>query len=120
MIKSFNDLEVYQLSYSIAIDIFTLSRSFPKEERYSLTDQMVRASRSIAANVAEGWGKRIYENDFKRHLVYAMGSLEETKVWLRFSIDCKYIGEEAFEQLERRLRECGGKLFKLYSNWKQF
>ena len=91
MIKTVSDLEVFKISYQLAMDIFHTTRSFPKEERYSLTDQIVRSSRSISANIAEGWGKRIYENEFKRHLIYAMGSLEETKVWLYFSRDCSYI-----------------------------
>jgi four helix bundle protein len=120
MIKSLADLDVYNISYILAVDMFNLTRSFPKEERYSLTDQLVRASRSVAANIAEGWGKRVYENEFKRHLVYAMGSLEETKVWLRFSKDCRYINDSQFEQFGARLNECGSKLFKLYTNWKQF
>ena len=56
---------MFKLSYQLAMDIFNITRNFPKEERYSLTDQVVRSSRSIAANIAEGWGKRIYENEFK-------------------------------------------------------
>jgi four helix bundle protein len=62
------------------MEIFQATRNFPKEERYSFTDQIVRASRSVAANIAEGWGKRPYENEFKKHLIYGMGSLEESKV----------------------------------------
>ena len=79
MIKSFFDLDVFKISYAFAMDIFTITRNFPKEEKYSLTDQLVRSSRSVSANIAEGWGRRVYENDFKKHLVYAMGSVEETK-----------------------------------------
>ena len=91
MIKAVSDIEVFNLSYSFAMDIFKTSRSFLREETYSLTDQIIRSSRSISANIAEGWGKRIYENEFKKHLVYAMGSLEETKIWLLFARDCGYI-----------------------------
>ena len=87
---------MFNQSYRFAMDIFQLTRSFPKEEKYSLTDQIIRASRSIAANIAEGWGKRIYENEFRKHLVYSMGSLEETKVWLLFSRDCGYITSETY------------------------
>lgn len=118
MIKAVNDLEVFKLSYQIAVDIFTLTRSFPKEERYSLTDQIVRSSRSVSANIAEGWRRRIYENEFKKHLVYAMGSLEETKVWLCFSRDCSYINNEQFVNLEKKLDESGAKIYKLYENWR--
>src|SRR5260221_13577220 len=107
MIKTVFDLEVFKISYQSAMDIFHITRNFPKEERYSLTDQIVRSSRSISANIAEGWGKRIYENEFKRHLVYAMGSLEETKAWLFFTRDCSYINIEIFRSEERRVgKEC--------------
>ncbi len=120
MIKTFFDLEVFKLSYQVAMDIFNMTRNFPKEERYSLTDQIVRSSRSVSANIAEGWGKRIYENEFKRHLIYSMGSLEETKVWLHFSKDCLYINEDVFKNIEKKLDESGAKIYKLYENWKTF
>jgi four helix bundle protein len=118
MIKTVFDLEIFKLSYHFSMEIFNLSRNFPKEERYSLTDQIVRASRSIAANISEGWGKRIYENDFKRHLVYAIGSLEETKVWLLFARDCGYINTDSYNVLCLKYDEIGAKLYKLYTNWK--
>ena len=118
MIKTVFDLEVFKLSYPLAMEIFHMTRNFPKEERYSLTDQIVRSSRSISANIAEGWGKRIYENEFKRHLIYAMGSLEETKVWLYFSRDCTYINIEIFNNLEKKLDELGAKIYRLYENWR--
>ena len=120
MIKAVFDLDVYKLSYQIAMDIFNLTRSFPKDERYSLTDQIVRSSRSVCANIAEGWGRRIYENEFKKHLVYAMGSLEETKVWLCFCRDCSYIQVDSYLDLEKKLDENGAKIYKLYENWKTF
>ena len=118
MIKKVFDLEVFRLSYQLAMEIFNVSRNFPKEERYSLTDQVVRSSRSISANIAEGWGKRVYENEFKRHLIYAMGSLEETKVWLHFAKDCKYMSLETFDSLDRKFDELGAKIYKLFENWK--
>lgn len=120
MIKKVFDLEIFNLSYSFAMDIFRVTRSFPKEETYSLTDQVVRSSCSIAANIAEGFGKRVYENEFKKHLIYAMGSLEETKVWLLFSRDCGYIKEEIYSQFCIRYDEIGAKLYKLFENWKTF
>ncbi|HKB43831.1 MAG TPA: four helix bundle protein [Chitinophagaceae bacterium] len=120
MIKTVFDLEVFKISYQSAMDIFHITRNFPKEERYSLTDQIVRSSRSISANIAEGWGKRIYENEFKKHLIYAMGSLEETKAWLYFSKDCSYINVEAFGNFEKKLDELGAKIYKLFENWKTF
>jgi four helix bundle protein len=120
MIKTVFDLDVFKLSYVIAMDIFKVSRNFPKEERYSLTDQIVRSSRSVTANIAEGWGRRVYELEFKKALVYVMGSLEETKVWLHFAKDCSYINEEQFLETEKKLDEAGAKIYKLYSSWKTF
>ncbi|MBS1622216.1 MAG: four helix bundle protein [Bacteroidetes bacterium] len=120
MIKKASDLEVFQLSYKLAMDIFLMIRSFSKEEKYSLTDQITRSSRSITVNIAEGWGRRVYENEFKKHLVYAMGSLEETKVWLKFTKDCTYINTEAYDILIQKSEEVGVKIFKLYDNWKSF
>jgi four helix bundle protein len=117
MIKTVLDLEVYVLSYRLAMEIFKTSRKFPKEERYSLTDQLVRSSRGVAANIAEGWGKRIYENEFKKHLVYGMGSLEETKAWLSFAKDCMYLESDEFSMLISKCDELGAKIYRLYENW---
>lgn len=86
-IKTFLDLEIYNLSKQLAKEIFQLTLQFPAEEKYSLTDQIRRLSRSIKANIAEGWGKRIYINNFKRYLVDSNGSLEETKSWLISALD---------------------------------
>lgn len=100
------------------MDIFAMTKAFPSEEKYSLTSQIVRSSRSVAANIAEGWGKRAYEQEFKRHLVYALGSLEETKSWSKFAMDCNYISLEVFEKLFSSLDEIGAKIYKLHANWK--
>ena len=118
MIQSVFDLEVFTLSHAFAMNVFQHTRQFPKEEKYSLTDQIVRASRSVAANIAEGFGKRSYENEFKKHLVYAMGSLEETKAWLLFAKDCNYLTKEAYKSFSEKCDVIGSKLYKLYQNWK--
>src|SRR5436305_13994923 len=99
MIKTISELEVYRLSYQLAMKIFHLSRSFPIEEKYSLIDQIVRSSRSVVANIAEGWGRRVYEHDFKKFLIYASGSIEETKAWILFSKDCGYIDDQTLNQI---------------------
>ena len=118
MIKSFKDLEVYTLSYNLAMDIFRTSRGFPADEKYSLTSQIVRSSRSICANIAEGYGRKVYSAEFKKHLIYSLGSLEETKAWINFAVDCNYIDGSEFDQFQLKTDEIGAKLFKLYSNWK--
>lgn len=94
MIQSYNDLEVYNRSYDLAMDIFWLSKEFPAEEKYSLSSQIVRSSRSISANITEGWAKRDYENMFKKHLIHALGSNAETENWLRFANDCNYLSDK--------------------------
>lgn len=103
MIKSFKDLEVYNLSYQVAMDIFSHTRKFPKEELYSLTSQIVRSSRSISSNIVEGWAKRVYENKFKVHLVDALGSTAETQNWILFAKDCGYLTIDEFQSFNDKL-----------------
>lgn len=79
-----------------------------------MTNQIVRASRSIASNIAEGWGKHIYENEFNKHLVYCMGSVEEIKVWLQFPKKCGYISSDDYDTLSFKCGQLGSKIFKLY------
>jgi four helix bundle protein len=118
MIKTFFDLEVYRLGNEYAMKIYSLTRLFPKSETYSLTSQIIDSSRSICANIAEGWGRRVYESEFKKFLVYSMGSLQETKSWLQFSNHCGYIKVEEYNQLLEEAEVIGSKLFKLHQNWK--
>jgi four helix bundle protein len=119
MIKSYNDLEVYKLSYALAMDIFFLTKKFPKEELYSLTSQVVRSSRSISANITEGWAKREYENVFKQHIISSLGSCAESQNWLMFSKDCKYISEKEFNDFNSRFDVIGKMLTRLHQNWKK-
>lgn len=119
-IRSYKDLKVFQLSYSSAIDVFNLTKRFPREELYSLTDQIRRASRSVAANIVEGWAKREYENIFKRQLVDASGSCEETKLWLSFASDCGYISRADFTLLSEKWDDVGKTLHGLHDNWRTF
>lgn len=91
IIKSVKDLRIYNESYRLAMEIFHLTKRFPKEEIYSLTDQIRRSSRSVPMNIREGYAKKKYEQIFIRHLVDALGSSEETRGWLEFAKDCNYI-----------------------------
>jgi four helix bundle protein len=118
MIKTFFDLDVYRLGNEYAMKIFFLTKGFPKSETYSLTSQIVDSSRSICANIAEGWGRRTYEGEFKKFLVYSMGSLQETKSWLQFAMQCEYISNEKFIELMAEAEVIGSKLYKLHQNWK--
>ena len=103
MIQSYKDLQVFGLSYELAMEVFRLTKKFPKEELYSLTDQMRRSSRSVTANIVEGWSKRRYENVFRRHLLDAIGSSDEIKVWLSFADDCNYITNDEHQALTAKV-----------------
>jgi four helix bundle protein len=118
MIQSFRDLEVYQLAKKLANMIFEVSKKIPPDEKYSLTDQIRRSSRSVKANIAEGWGKKVYIDVFKRHLIDSMGSKDETLSWLESAFDCKYISDKEFERLTKEYDTLGGKIYKLWENWK--
>jgi four helix bundle protein len=85
------DLEVYQMAFRVAMEIFELSKAFPEEETYSPTDQMRRSSRLVCANLAEAWRKRRYEKAFISKLSDSEGEAAETQVWLEFAVGCGYI-----------------------------
>lgn len=95
--KGYKDLKVYELAYKLAMEIFEIAKTFPKEEKYSLRDQIVRSSRSIPANIAEGWKKRRYPKMFVSKIIDAAGESGETEVWLDISLDCGYIGKEKYD-----------------------
>lgn len=99
-IKRVNDLEVYKLAFDCAMKIFEITKNFPPEERYSLTDQIRRSSRSVCSNLAEGSRKRRYPAVFKNKLTDAMQEASETQTWLEFCLSLKYIDEAAFEYLD--------------------
>lgn len=90
-IQSHSDLLVYRKAFAAAMEIFELSKRFPKEEVYSLTDQIRRSSRSVCANLAEAWRKRTYEAAFISKLYDSAGEAAETQVWLEFAAACKYL-----------------------------
>ena len=118
MIQKLKDLEVYVRSYELAMLIFESTRTFPKEEVYSLTSQMVRSSRSVAANISEGWAKREYEQVFKQHLIHALGSVSETQTWVDFSYDCGYITLGSKVRITGELDTIGKMLTNLHKKWK--
>jgi four helix bundle protein len=117
-IKSVKDLKVYNIAFELAMEIFKLTQGFPKEEQYSLTDQIRRSSRSVAINIREGFAKKRYENVFIRHLNDSIGSSEETRGWLDFSVRCRYINEETHQRLDKSYDEVNAMLYSLMKNWK--
>lgn len=99
------ELEVYKKAFAAAMRIFELTRSFPKEETYSLTDQILRSSRSVCANIAEAWRKRRYQAAFIAKINDAEGEAAETQTWLEFSVRCEYMEKEVGRELFREYDE---------------
>jgi four helix bundle protein len=105
--RSFRDLLVYRKAKSVSSAIFELSKTFPKEETYSLTDQIRRASRSIGAQIAEAWAKRRYERHFVSKLTDADAEQMETQHWLGEASDCHYVDPKEAEKLTEELLQIG-------------
>jgi four helix bundle protein len=105
--RSFRDLIVYQKSKIASKRIFEVTKHFPKEEMYSLTDQVRRASRSVGAQIAEAWAKRRYEKHFISKLTDADGELQETQHWIDTAADCGYLTREDAKSLNIELSEIG-------------
>jgi four helix bundle protein len=101
------DLEAYKVAYKLAMEIFRASKGWPAEERYSLTDQIRRSSRSVCANLSEAWGKRRYIAHFTSKLTDADGENLETQTWLNFAHDCGYLDDSAFDNLLHGSEEVG-------------
>jgi four helix bundle protein len=98
-IKDHKDLEIYKMAFDTAMKIFELSKKFPVEERYSLTDQIRRSSRSVCANFAEAWRKRRYEAAFVAKLNDCEAEAAETQTWIEFAVKCNYINVEIGREL---------------------
>lgn len=97
--RGYRDLKVYRLSYQLTLEIFEVTKTFPNDERCSLTDQIRRSTRSIPANIAEGWKKRKYGKMFVSKMIDAAGEAGETEVWLDFSKDCDYLNRNKHQEL---------------------
>ena len=106
-VKSFRDLEVYKLAREVAKEIFILSKGFPVEQKYSLTDQIRRSSRSVGAQIAEAWGKRKYEMHFISKLTDADSEQLETQHWIEVSEECNYINPETSKSLLQKSESIG-------------
>ena len=120
VIISFKDLIVYQKSYSLAMEIFKISKAFPKEEKYSLTDQIRRSSRSVPTNIAEAWSKKMYPRHFISKLSDALGEEYETEVWLDFSRDCEYISTQTHTDLNEKYTDVRRMLISMLNTPEKF
>ena len=115
-IRRFEELRVYQMAFEAAMRIFELSKGWPKEELYSLTDQIRRASRSVCANIAEGWRKRRYPRHFISKLTDADGEAAETRVFLSFAFHCGYLEESDYIDLDTTYDRISGGLVTMMTN----
>jgi len=109
-IKSYKDLEIYQLSFQLATELHDLSLKFPKFEIFEEGSQLRRSSKSIPATIAEGWGRRYYKNEFIRFLIYALASCDETVVHLDFVFDSRYISKDQHSEYTERYNVLGKKI----------
>jgi four helix bundle protein len=105
--NNYSELIVYQKTLDLAGSIFKTTKNFPKEEQFSLTDQIRRSSRSLGAQIAEAWAKRRYPKHFASKLTDADGEQLETQHWLRFASDCEYINEDTHDELNALCLEIG-------------
>ena len=118
--SGYKDLKVFQRAYKLAVEIFETTKTFPKEERYSLTDQIRRSSRSIPANIAEAWKKRSYPKMFVSKIIEAAGEAGETEVWLDFSLDASYISKEEHKYFMSGYSEVNRMLYGIVDKHEKF
>ena len=116
LVKDFEELDVYLLAVELQQEIYELTRRFPNDERYSLTDQIRRSSRSIGANIAEAWAKRRYKAHFISKLSDSDGEQLETRHWLRTAVNCGYVAKEEYQTLDLKCKEIGRKLGRMMTD----
>lgn len=116
LVVKHQDLEVYRKAFEAGMEIFEVSKRFPKEETYSLTDQIRRSSRSICANLAEAWRKRRYQAAFVSKLSDAEGEAAETQTWLEFAVRCDYLEREKAKQLYSEYDEILAMIVSMIAN----
>lgn len=119
-INSPTDLNVYRSAYELAMAIFKVSKTWPIEERFALTDQIRRSSRSVCSNIREAWAKRRYEGHFISKLTDIDGENSETETWLNFALDCGYLSKKDYAELSSKCRSIGKMLDSMLRNPKPF
>ncbi len=112
-INSVRDLDVYKVAFETAMEIFEITRTFPVEEKYSMTDQIRRSSRSVCANLSEGWRKRRYKAVFVNKLSDAAQEAAETQTWLEFAFRCNYIDKMRFEKMYEKYEHVFAMLYSM-------
>jgi four helix bundle protein len=119
-IRHFRDLEVYWRAFDAAMQIFEVTKKFPPEERFSMVDQIRRSSRSVCANLAEGWRKRRYSAVFKNKITDSMQEASETQCWLEFCLACRYIKQDVFDKLDNEYEQLIAMLNSMEMNAAKF
>jgi four helix bundle protein len=119
-INDFRDLIVFKKAYDISMKIYKLTLDYPKEEKYALTDQIRRSSRSVCSNIAEAWAKKAYPKHFKSKLTDSLGEEYETETWLDYSRDCGYIHKEIRNSLIEEYQEVKRMLNSMINNPDKF
>ena len=112
-VKSFRDLDTWKQAFQAAQEIFRLSKSFPQQERFSLTDQIRRSSRAVTAMIAEAWGRRRYRAVFANKLDEAIGEANETQSWLAHALRCEYLTASDYRSLDAEYQLIGGRLNRM-------
>lgn len=118
--RGYRDLKVYKLAYRLATEIFEITKTFPQEEKYSLTDQIRRSSRSVPGNIAEAWKKRIYPKMFVSKIIDAAGEAGETEVWLDISNDAGYLSIGKHKELSDGYDEVNRMLYGMVEKPEKF
>ena len=120
MIKSFRELEVYKLALAESKKIFVLTKSFPKDERFSLIDQIRRSSRAVGAMIAEAWARRKYHAVFVNKIDEALGEATETQAWLDYTLSCEYLNREQYREADAAWQHIGAMLNKMIQQAESF
>ena len=115
-IRTHKDLQIYQSAFQVALEIYQISKSFPPEEKYSLTDQIRRSSRSVCSNTAEAFRKKRYPKSFIAKLSDSEGEAAETQVWLDYALNCKYIDKKKHTGLNEKYDHIVAMLVKMSLN----
>jgi four helix bundle protein len=119
-VRSFRDLDVYKMASNLTNSIFEITKRFPKEEMYSLTDQVRRSSRSVGAQITEAWGKRRYEKHFISKLTYADAEQLETQHWIEVALNCQYISVDERNTLIEQCDYIGKMIYSMIAKSKMF
>lgn len=115
-VESYEELNVYQLAFELQQGIYRMSKAWSRDERYSLIDQIRRASRSIGANIAEAWAKRRYKAHFISKLTDADGEQNETRHWLKTALACNYLTEDEYSRFEDKCKRIGSMLGRMMAD----